>query len=192
MTVKLMSSGVAFFSGHSDASSRLHRAHVGVEVHLEAHAQQNFFGVDVGGHARIAERADEDGIEVARQHLEAVGGDGGAVDEIAVGAPVEAGELDGGARGANHFQRVGNDFLADAVSGNNCDAFGRVMVRGNTSRKQLAASNYPLATSMWPQLIKIKVCHPRRGLQPERRDLRFPYVAALTAHSHTLMGRTSS
>ena len=86
-----MSSGVAFFSGQSEASSRLHGTHVGVEVHLEAHAQQNFFGVDVGGHAGIAERADEDGVEVAGQHVKAVGRDGGAVDEVAVGSPIEAG-----------------------------------------------------------------------------------------------------
>ena len=35
--------------------------------------------MDVGRHARIAERADKDGVEVAVQHGEAVGGNGGAV-----------------------------------------------------------------------------------------------------------------
>ncbi len=103
---------------------QLDRTHVGVEVHLEAHAQQNFLGVNVGGHAGIAERADEDGVEVAGQHVKAVGRNGGAVDEVAVGSPVKGGELDGRARGANHFERVRDDFLADTVSGNNCDAFG--------------------------------------------------------------------
>ena len=79
--------------------------------------------MNVGGYARIAERADKDGVEVARQHLETVGGNGGAVDEVAVGAPVECGELDIRAAGADDFNRVGNDFFADAVSGNNGNAF---------------------------------------------------------------------
>ena len=99
------------------------RAHVGVKVHLEAHAQQDFLGMDVAGDAWIAEGTDEDGVEIARQHVEAVGGDGGAVDEIAVGAPVEDSELDSRAAGADYFQGVRNNFLADAISGNNCDAF---------------------------------------------------------------------
>ncbi len=42
--------------------------------------------------------------------------------QVAVGAPVEGSELDGGSAGANDFQSVGNDFFADAVSGNDCDA----------------------------------------------------------------------
>ncbi len=77
-------------------------------------------------HPRIAQRADEDGVEVARQHVKAIGRDCGSVDEIAVGSPVEGGELDGRSRGAHHIQRVRDHFLADAVSGNNCDfVFGR-------------------------------------------------------------------
>jgi hypothetical protein len=79
--------------------------------------------VDVAGDARIAQRADEDGVEIARQHVEAVGGNGGAVDEVTVGAPVEDGELDRRAAGTHHFECVRNNFLPDAVSGNNCDAF---------------------------------------------------------------------
>ena len=72
----------------------------------------------------VAEGADEDGVEIARQHVEAVGGNGGAVDEVTVSAPVKGGELDRRAAGANDFESVRNHFLADAVSGNNCDAFG--------------------------------------------------------------------
>ena len=79
--------------------------------------------MNVGRHARIAQGSDEDGVEVARQHVEAVGRNGGAVDEIAVGAPVEGGELERRARGAQHVESVGNDFLADTVSGNDGDAF---------------------------------------------------------------------
>ena len=74
------------------------------------------------GHARIAQRSDEDGVEVARQHVESVGRNGGAVDEVAVGAPVEGGELERRARGAQHVESVGDDFLADSVSGDDGDA----------------------------------------------------------------------
>ena len=54
------------------------RAHVGIEIHLEAHAEQNFFGVDIGLDARIAEGADEDGVEIASEHGEAVRRNGGS------------------------------------------------------------------------------------------------------------------
>src|SRR5207245_10925116 len=56
-----------------------HRADVGVEVHLEAHAEENLFGVNVGWHAEIAEGSDEDGVEVTSKHGEAIAGDGGTV-----------------------------------------------------------------------------------------------------------------
>ena len=75
-----------------------HRANVGVQVHLEAHAEQNFFGVDVGLDAGIAESADQDGVEVARQHGEAIGRDGGLVAQITIGTPVEFGQFNRRAR----------------------------------------------------------------------------------------------
>src|SRR5204862_8318483 len=40
---------------------------VGVEIELEADAEENVPGVTVVRHARIAERADEDGIELVPQ-----------------------------------------------------------------------------------------------------------------------------
>ncbi len=81
-----------------------HRAHVGVEVHLEAHAEQDLFGMDVGGDAGIAEGAGEDGIEVALEHGEAIGRDGHAVAKIAIGAPVKLAELDVGPRRPDDFE----------------------------------------------------------------------------------------
>ena len=44
-------------------------------------------------HARIAERADQDRVEVAAQHREAVRRHRDAVAQIAVGAPIEMGEF---------------------------------------------------------------------------------------------------
>ena len=99
------------------------RTHVRVEVHLEAHAQQDFLGVDISRHARIAERTHEDGVEVAGQHLKAVRRNSNAIDQIPVGAPVKVGELDGRTTSADDFDGVGDNFLANAVSGNDCDAF---------------------------------------------------------------------
>ena len=78
--------------------------------------------MNVRRHPRVAQRSDEDGVEVARQHLESVGGNGGAVDEVAVGPPVEGGELQRRARGPQHIEGQGNDFFADAVSGDDGDA----------------------------------------------------------------------
>ena len=73
-------------------------AHVGVEIHFEAHAEQDFFGVDVGLDPRIAERAHQDGVEVAAQHGKAIGGHCDLVAQVAVGAPVEIGQVNVGAR----------------------------------------------------------------------------------------------
>ena len=75
-----------------------HGAHVRIQIHFEAHAEQDFFGMNVGLDPRIAEGADQDGVEVARQHGEAVGGNGDAVAQVAVGAPVEVGQLNVSAR----------------------------------------------------------------------------------------------
>ena len=93
------------------------RAHVGVEIHFEAHAEQDFFGVDVGLDPWIAECARQDRIEIAAQHGEAVGGHRDLVAKVAIGAPVEVGQLNVGAGGLNDFHRLGNDFLAYAVAG---------------------------------------------------------------------------
>ena len=70
-----------------------HRTHVGVEIHFEAHAQQDFFGMDIRRDARIAKGAHQDGIKIAGQHGESVRRDGDAVGEIAFRAPVEMRQL---------------------------------------------------------------------------------------------------
>ena len=80
-----------------------HGAHVGVEIHFEAHAEQDFFGMNIRFDAGIAEGSGKDCVEVAGEHGEAIGRDGGAITEVAVGAPVEFGELDVGARDPNGF-----------------------------------------------------------------------------------------
>ena len=81
------------FQGTERFVEQANRANVCVQIHLEAHAQQNFLGMNVGRHARIAQRPNEYSVEVARQHVESVRRDGGAVDEVSVSAPVERGEL---------------------------------------------------------------------------------------------------
>ena len=83
--------------------------------------------MDVRGHAGIAQGAEQDGVEIARQHGEAVGGDGGAVLEVAVGAPVEVRELERRAGGGQHLDGFRGDFFADAVAGND----GDLLLRGH-------------------------------------------------------------
>ena len=97
-------------------------AHVGVEIHLEAHAEQDLFGVDIGLDPGIAECADQDRVEVAGEHGESVGRNRDAVAQVAVGAPVEIGQFNVGARGLDDLHRLGDDFLADAVAGDDGDA----------------------------------------------------------------------
>ena len=62
---------------------------VGVEIHLETHAQENLFGMDVGLDARIAEGSHQDGIEVTAEHGEPAGRNCNSVFQIAVGSPIE-------------------------------------------------------------------------------------------------------
>ena len=52
--------------------------------------------MDIRRHARVAECTEQNGVEIAGQHGEAVRRDGDAIGEIAIGAPVEMGELDVG------------------------------------------------------------------------------------------------
>ena len=83
---------VLWFDAFERAERRIqqpHRPDIGVQVHFAAHAQQDFSCVNIGGHARIAEGADQDGVEIARQGGEAVRRNGNFVGEIAVGSPVE-------------------------------------------------------------------------------------------------------
>lgn len=94
-----------------------HWSHIGEEIHLAAHAEQYFSGVNIEGYAGIAKGSDEDGIEVAGQGGEAVGRDGSFVGEIAISSPVEGGEFDSGTRGLNDVYGMRDYFFADAVAG---------------------------------------------------------------------------
>ena len=77
--------------------------------------------MDVGLHARIAEGSDQDGVEVAAQHGEAVWRHRGLIAQIAIGAPVEMGQFHCGAGGLNDLHRLWDDFLTDPVTRNNGD-----------------------------------------------------------------------
>jgi len=80
--------------------------------------------MDVGCNPRIAERTTENGIKFAGEGGEAVGGNGGTVLKVAVSTPVEICEFDGSGGSANGVDSLRNDFFADAVSGDDGDAFG--------------------------------------------------------------------
>src|ERR1700674_4621216 len=115
--------GLDAFEGAQRGIEQAHWTHVSVEIHFEAHAQQDLFGMNIRGDARIAEGAPQDSIEVALQHGEAVGWDGDAVCQIAVSAPIKLGCFDIRAGGSNDLDRFRDDFFPDAVSGNNGDTF---------------------------------------------------------------------
>jgi hypothetical protein len=126
---------VFWFDAFKRAKRRIQQAHrpdVGVQVHLAAHAQQNFPRMKVGGHARIAKRADEDGIEIAGQGREAVRWDRNFVGEIAVGSPVERRQFDRGPCGIYDLYGLRDDFFPDPVPGNYGNMLGRAHA-GNVS-----------------------------------------------------------
>ena len=79
--------------------------------------------MNVRGDAGIAESAEQNGVEFAIEHGKTVGRDGHAVGKIAVGAPVEIRSFHvraGCGHGLNGFR---NDLFANAVAGNNSNAF---------------------------------------------------------------------
>ena len=79
--------------------------------------------MDVRRHPRIAERPDQNRVEIARQHRKAIGRNGGLVGEIAVRSPIEMGQRQIGANGLEHPHRLRNHFFADAVAGNYRNSF---------------------------------------------------------------------
>ena len=72
---------------------QLHRTVVDVEVQLEASAEEDLARVPVVGHARIAERADQDGVELPQQVV-AVRRQRLAGRDVVVGAPGQVLELE--------------------------------------------------------------------------------------------------
>ena len=99
-----------------------HRAVVHVEIELEARAQKNVARVAVVGDARIAQRADEDRLELVAQHLVAVGRQRLAGLQVVIGAPRQVLEIEPAsehlAGRLQHLDRFGGDVLADSVAGN--------------------------------------------------------------------------
>ena len=103
------------------------RAHVSVKVHFEAHAEQNFLGMNIGLHTWVAEGSDQNGIEVAGQHGESIRRNRRLVAQEAVGAPIEFGQIDGCSRGLDRVHSLRDNFFADAVAGYHGDAFSRLV-----------------------------------------------------------------
>ena len=109
-----------------EARQDARRADVGVLVEALADGEAKLPEADVIGYARIAGRAEVDGIE----GLELIGGalrHHAAVGDVVIAAPGEARERQLEAAGAlreggQHLLAGGNDLLADAVAGNGRDA----------------------------------------------------------------------
>src|SRR5258708_6196308 len=86
--------------------------------------------MDVRGHAGIAKSADQNSVEVAGEHPKAIRRNGGAVFEVTVRAPIEVGQVNWYSGCLDNFDRMGNDFLADAIAGNDGNCFASAH-RGN-------------------------------------------------------------
>src|SRR5258708_15486635 len=105
-----------------------HGPHIGVKVHLKAHAEKDFFSVDIGLDPWIAEGSRENSVKVAAKHGKAIGRNCHTVAEIAVGAPVEFAQLNIGASRTDDFESLGDYFLSNAVSGDHGNALpGRIL-----------------------------------------------------------------
>jgi len=103
--------------------------------------------MDVRGHSGIAKSADQNSVEVAGQHLETVRRNGGAVFEVTVRAPIEVGQVNPRLRSLDYLDRLGNDFLADAIAGNDGNFLtGAHGGKGITDGNLVRAGTQPSAT----------------------------------------------
>ncbi len=120
--------GLAALQGSIDARQDAGRAHVRVLVEALTYLQTKTPQRDVVGNVRIASRAEQDRILVA-DGIESVCGHHHPVLAIVVAAPIEVFEFEReGLRGAGErfkdLRASRYDFLANAVTGNGCDAIG--------------------------------------------------------------------
>ena len=123
---------VSWFDAFERAKRRIqqpHRPDIGVQVHPAPHAQQDFFSMNVGRHARIAEGAHQDGVEISCQGSKTVRRDGNFVGEIAIGSPIERRQFDWRASGLHDFYSLRNNFLSDPVTGNHGNTLRRTHAR---------------------------------------------------------------
>src|SRR5438045_818267 len=86
--------------------------------------------MNIRRHPGIAKSADQNGVEVAGQHFETIRRNGGAVLEVTVRAPVEVGQVNWYSGCLDYLDRLGNDFLADAIAWDDCNCFASAH-RGN-------------------------------------------------------------
>jgi hypothetical protein len=90
---------------------------------LKAHAQQDLFGMNVSLHARIAKCAQQDRVEIAAQHLEAVRRNGNILTQMLIRTPVKLSKDQGSTGCLKRLDGQRNNFFADAVPGENRYAF---------------------------------------------------------------------
>ena len=124
---------------------------VDVEVELKAQAQQNVGRMLIGRHARVAQRAEEDGVKLIAQHLDRTRRQRYAFAKVFVRAPVELDKFNGpsgwsGGR-PEHLHGLRSNFRPDAVAGNYRDAGCRTAISQGNAGQGLASSTvrHPLA-----------------------------------------------
>src|SRR6266403_5108830 len=108
----------------------------------------------VAGDPRIAEGAEQDGIEFIAKHFDGARRQRHTLAEIFVRTPVKFDKLDvaagGGRNRTQNLHRFRGDFLADPVTGNDRNPRGRASV----AQRYLGHSSSPLnAFRVWPSSI---------------------------------------
>ena len=112
------------FQGAEPLVEELHGPVVDVEVELEPRAEQDVARVTVVGHTRIAERADEDRVELS-ELIVAAGRKGDARLEVVIRSPRQMFEVELHAEPVGHgrqdFDCLSRDLLADSITGDDRD-----------------------------------------------------------------------
>src|SRR3954470_7952774 len=114
---------------------QLHWTVVDVEIEFEPRAEQDVTRVPVVGNPRIAERADEDRVELVAQHRIAVRRHGYASLQVMLRPPWQHLEVEAAAEHlfdrAQHLHRLRGRLDADAVAGNDRYAHWVIWELGN-------------------------------------------------------------
>src|SRR6516225_6761896 len=82
--------------------------------------------MDVGGHARIAEGAQQDGVEITTQLFETIGSNRSAISQVTVSAPIEISQVESHTHGFDDFYSLGHNLLTDPISGNHRNSFALI------------------------------------------------------------------
>src|SRR5216683_6621601 len=124
---------------------------VDIEIELEAKTQQDVGGMLIRRHARVAERAKQNGVKLVAQHFDGPGREGHTFAQILVRAPIKLDKFQAplGRRGHGfqYLDGLRRNLRPDSVAGNHGDSGRRAAISQRNAGQSLASSTAGFAPS---------------------------------------------